>query len=316
MTNDMFAYQDLIEAGEMLGPRAFSTGPGVFSDTDFQSLDEAKSAVAKYKKHYRTNTLKSYVVGNRKQRQFVVEACKEHGIMPTTEGALDLKLDLTHVLDGFSGNEHALPIVPLFRDVTELVARSGISYTPTLLVAYGGPAAEHYFYETTEVHDDPKLRRFMPAHLLHAKSARRPWFRKQEHVFPQLAASAAKIVRAGGRVCVGGHGQLQGIQVHWEMWALESGGLTPHEVLRAATLHGAQAIGYAQDLGSLEAGKLADLVVLDADPLADLRNTARIRYVMKNGELFDGSTLDQVWPAAKPLGRLWWWDDEPPKAAR
>ena len=156
----------------------------------------------------------------------------------------------------------------------------------------------------------------MPAHLLHAKSARRPWFRKQEHVFPQLAASAAKIVRAGGRVCVGGHGQLQGIQVHWEMWALESGGLTPHEVLRAATLNGAQAIGYAQDLGSLEAGKLADLVVLDADPLADLRNTARIRYVMKNGELFDGSTLDQVWPAAKPLGRLWWWDDEPPKAAR
>ncbi|HEY6547636.1 MAG TPA: amidohydrolase family protein, partial [Vicinamibacteria bacterium] len=316
MTNDMFAYQDLIEAGEMLGPRAFSTGPGVFSDTDFQSLDEAKSAVAKYKKHYRTNTLKSYVVGNRKQRQFVVEACKEHGIMPTTEGALDLKLDLTHVLDGFAGNEHALPIVPLFRDVTELVARSGISYTPTLLVAYGGPAAEHYFYETTEVHDDPKLRRFMPAHLLHAKSARRPWFRKQEHVFPQLAASAAKIVRAGGRVCVGGHGQLQGIQVHWEMWALESGGLTPHEVLRAATLNGAQAIGYAQDLGSLEAGKLADLVVLDADPLADLRNTARIRYVMKNGELFDGSTLDQVWPAAKPLGRLWWWDDEPPKGAR
>ncbi len=312
MTNDMFAYQDLLEAGAMLGPRAFSTGPGIFSDTDFQSLEEARSTVAKYKKYYRTNTLKSYVVGNRRQRQFMVTACKEHGIMPTTEGALDLKLDLTHVLDGFSGNEHALPIVPLFKDVSELVARSGLSYTPTLLVAYGGPFAENHFYTTTEVHDDPKLRRFIPGHLLHAKSARRRWFRKDEHVFPKLAASAAKIVRSGGRVCIGGHGQLQGIQCHWEMWALESGGLTPHEVLRAATLHGAQAIGYAQDLGSLEPGKLADLVVLDADPLADLHNSTKIRYVMKDGEMFDGATLDQVWPIEKPLEPLWWWDDVSP----
>jgi imidazolonepropionase-like amidohydrolase/Tol biopolymer transport system component len=314
-TNDLFAYQDLVEAGEMLGPRAFSTGPGVFSETDFQSLDEAKGLVAKYKKYYRTNTLKSYVVGNRRQRQWMVEACKEHGLMPTTEGALDLKLDLTHVLDGFAGNEHALPIVPLFRDVVELVARSGLSYTPTLLVSYGGPFGEHYFYTTSEVHDDPKLRRFVPGSLLHAKSARRPWFREQEHVFPKLAAAAAQIARAGGRVCIGGHGQLQGLQDHWEMWALAKGGLTPHEVLRAATLHGAQAIGYAQDLGSLEPGKLADLVILDADPLADLRNTTRIRYVMKDGELFEGATLDQVWPKQKALDPLWFWDDGPKAAA-
>ena len=118
-------------------------------------------------------------------------------------------------------------------------------------------------------------------------------------------------MRAGGRVGIGGHGQLQGLQCHWEMWALATGGLTPHEVLRAATLHGAEAIGYAQDLGSLEPGKLADLVVLDADPLQDLRNTTKIRYVMKNGELFDGATLDQVWPQAKPLPPLWWWNDSP-----
>jgi imidazolonepropionase-like amidohydrolase len=140
------------------------------------------------------------------------------------------------------------------------------------------------------------------------------WFREPEHVFPKLAAEAAKIVRAGGRVGMGGHGQLQGLQCHWEMWALAKGGLTPHEVLRAATLHGAEAIGYARDLGSLEAGKLADLVVLEANPLADLRNTTKIRYVMKDGELFAGSTLDQVWPVARPLAHLWWWNDEPSPA--
>lgn len=308
---DTFAYQDLIDMGDLPGPRAFSTGPGIFGTTDFQSLDEARHTVERYKKYYRTNTVKSYVVGNRKQREWMVMACKENQIMPTTEGALDLKLDLTHAIDGFSGNEHALPIVPLYKDVVEMFSKSGIFYTPTLLVAYGGPWAENYFYETTDVHGDPKLRRFLPHNVLDEKAERRPWFDKQEQVFPKLAASAAKIVRNGGKVCIGGHGQIQGIQCHWEMWALQSGGLSNYEVLRAATIDGADAIGYKQDLGSLEVGKLADLIVLNRDPLQDIRNTNTIRYVMKNGELFDGDTLNEIWPQQKPLPELWWWKENP-----
>ena len=310
-TNDVFAYQDLIDMGEMLGPRAFNTGPGVFSSTDFQSLDEARSVVSRYKKYYRTNTLKSYMVGNRKQRQWMVMAAKENGIMPTTEGGLDLKLDLTHALDGFEGNEHSLPIVPLYKDVVEIFAKSGIFYTPTLLVAYGGPWAENYFYETTNVHDDAKLRRFIPHDILDLRAKRRPWFAEEEQVFPKLAAEAAKIVRAGGRVVVGGHGQLQGIQCHWEMWALKTGGMTNHEVLRSATLFGAEAIGYDQDLGSLEPGKLADLLVLNKDPLDNIRNTNTIRYVMKGGDMWEGETLNQVWPVEKKLPELWWSRDQP-----
>ncbi|HTB14370.1 MAG TPA: amidohydrolase family protein [Bryobacteraceae bacterium] len=312
-TNDVFAYQDLIDMGEMLGPRAFNTGPGIFSSTNFQSLDEARNVVARYKKYYRTNTVKSYMVGNRKQREWMVMACKENGIMPTTEGGLDLKLDLTHALDGFSGNEHALPIVPLYKDVVEIFARSGISYTPTLLVAYGGPWAENYFYETTTVHDDPKLRRFIPHDILDERAKRRPWFSEEEQVFPKLAAEAAKIVRAGGRVCIGGHGQLQGIQCHWEMWALKSGGLTNHQVLRSATLYGAQAIGYDQDLGSIEPGKLADVLVLNKDPLENIRNTNTIRFVMKGGDMWEADTLNQVWPIEKKLAEPWWWKDQPTK---
>jgi Tol biopolymer transport system component len=310
-TNDMFAYQDLVDTGDILGPRAYSTGPGIFSSNDFQSYEDTLAVVTRYKKYYRTNTVKSYTVGNRKQREWVVQACKENQLMPTTEGALDLKLDLTHAIDGMSGNEHALPIVPLYADVVNTFVKSGINYTPTLLVAYGGPWAENYFYETTEVHDDAKLQRFFPHNVLDTKTERRPWFRKEEQVFPKLATSAAKIVRAGGKVLIGGHGQIQGIQCHWEMWALQSGGLSNFEVLRAATIHGAEAIGYGKDLGSIEQGKMADLIVLNKDPLLDIHNTNTIRYVMKNGELFEGDTLNQTWPVQKPLADLWWWKTKP-----
>jgi Tol biopolymer transport system component len=312
-TNDMFAYQDLVETGDLVGPRAFSTGPGVFGDTDFQSAEEVEGVVARYKKYYRTNTLKSYMIGNRRQRQWMIEACQKHNVMPTTEGGLDLKLNLTHALDGFSGNEHSLPVVPLYGDVVKLFASTGISYTPTLLVAYGGPWGETFFFTTTTIHDDAKIRRFIPHQVLDDKVRRSAWFHMEEHVFPLIAESAAKIARAGGHVCIGSHGEMQGIGYHWEMWAMASGGWQPLEVLRAATMHGAEAIGYAQDLGSIEAGKLADLVVLKDDPLKDIHNTSSIRYVMKNGELYEGDTLDQIWPDKKPLPRLWWWEEKPLK---
>jgi Tol biopolymer transport system component len=311
-TNDTFAYQDLIDTGDIIGPRPYSTGPGVFPDTDFQSLDDADDVVRRYRQFYRTTYLKSYLVGNRKQRQSMVMACKKEGVMPTTEGGLDMKLDLTHAIDGFSGNEHSLPITPLFDDIVQFWSRSGIFYTPTLIVAYGGPWAENYFYETTEVHDDPKVRRFLPHNIVDDRTRRRRlWTRKDELAFPRLAAQDAKIIKAGGRICIGSHGQFQGLGYHWEMWALSSGGASNMDVLRSATIRGAEAMGFAQDLGSIEPGKLADFVVLDKNPLDDIHNTNTIEYVMKNGELFQGNTLDEIYPEQKPLPPLWWWNEKP-----
>ncbi len=307
-TVDVLAYQDLIDAGTLIGPRALSTGPGIFNNNRFRSREHTLGVLRRYKDHYRVRNLKAYIAGNRKQRQWIVQASKELGLMPTTEGALDMKLDMTHVIDGFAGNEHNFPVLDLHRDVVEMVARSGIGYTPTLLVAYGGPWAEDHFYVHESPRDDPKLARFTPRPFVLARTQRRAWFAEEEHVFPRVAAQAAKIIRAGGRVGVGSHGQLQGLAWHWELWALASGGLTPAEALRAATRHGAEMIGVAQDIGTVTAGKLADLVILDADPLADIRNSDDIAYVVKNGEVFDGDTLDKVWPEREPLPEQWWWD--------
>jgi Tol biopolymer transport system component/imidazolonepropionase-like amidohydrolase len=315
-TNDMFAYQDLTDSGDIIGLRAFSTGPGVFSDNNFQSMEEVKGVLTKYRKYYGTHNIKSYIVGNRRQRQYMVQASKELEMMPTTEGAIDLKLDLTHVIDGFHGNEHTLPVTPLYKDVIQMFAQSGISETPTLIVNYGGPFGENYWYENTEVHDNAKLNHFTPHRIIDEKTKRRPeWFRKDEYAFPKLAAQVTKLQRAGTLVGVGSHGQLQGMGYHWEMWMLASGGMTPLEVLRCATSNGAKIVGRPEDLGSIEPGKLADLVIFDKNPLDDIHNTNTIRWVMKNGELFEGDTLDQLWPEKKKLEPLWFWNNyDVPKA--
>jgi len=314
-TTDVLTYSDLVETGEILGPRIFHTGPGVFWSEDFKSLEDTRQALRRYSEFYRINTIKMYMTGNRKQRQWVIMAAKDLGLMPTIEGGLDFKMNLTAVIDGYPGTEHSYPIMPLYKDAVQLVAQSGITYTPTLLVSYGGPWSENFFYERYDIHDNAKVRRFMPHDEIDRRAERRPWFRESEYVFPRIAASANAVLQAGGYIGLGGHGQMDGLGDHWELWAMAAGGMKPHDVLKVATLNGAHAIGMEQDLGSIEPGKLADLIVLDANPLEDIHNTNTVRYVMKNGRLYEGDTLNEVYPRRRPLPKMWWWGTEPSKAA-
>ncbi len=312
-TPDVFAYADMVDAGVMPGPRVFATGPGLFSTSGIEDRDSAFRFVKRYKDAYRTNTIKQYVAGDRIVRQWIVEASHAYGITPTIEGSLDLKLNLTQIADGYTGQEHSFPIMPLHKDVVEFVARTKTYYTPTILVAYGAPWSENHWFETENTVGDAKLNKWIPNELLDTMIRRRPqWFAPEEYGHTKLGKQVADIVHAGGRAGLGSHGQLQGLGAHWETWNLGSGGLTPHETLKVITIFSAEAIGLHQDVGSVEPGKLADLVVLDANPLVNLRNTNTVRYVMKNGELYDADTLNTIWPTAKTLPKPFWWDTAPP----
>jgi imidazolonepropionase-like amidohydrolase len=312
---DIFAVADIIEADGVPAPRVYSTGPGLtlgegmtgnFLARDFRSLDEVRQAMRRYRDEYHTPYLKSYLVGNRQQRQWVVQAARELGIMPTTEGGADAKANLTHAMDGFSGNEHAIPNAPIYDDVVQLIARTGIAYTPTVIVAFGGALSIYRLLAEERPHATPKVNRWYSDGELYQRSQTRLLaFPAEDYNDRDVAAGAAAILRAGGRVALGGHGEVQGLSNHWEMRLLAQGGLTPMEVLRIATLEGARALGLDADLGSIEAGKLADLVVLDRDPRADIRNTTAIAFVMKGGVLYEGETLARVWPTARELSRPW-----------
>jgi Tol biopolymer transport system component len=312
-TTDVLTYGDMVEAGMMAGPRIYSTGPGVgYWSYKIKSLEHAREVLKQYSEYYDTKTIKMYLTGNRQQRQWIIMACKELGLKPTTEGGLDYKLNMTQILDGYPGHEHALPIYPIYNEVVSMIAESHTTVTPTMLVAYGGPFAENYFYATEDVYHNPKMQYYTPYEELASKSRRvSGWFMPEEHVFQKHAEFINNLVLAGGLAGVGSHGQLQGLGYHWELWAMSSGGLTNLNALKIATILGAESLGLDGDLGSIEAGKLADLVLFDENPLEDIRYTNSISHVIKNGRVYLAEDLSEVAPQQKPAPNPNWQSAKP-----
>ena len=205
------------------------------------------------------------------------------------------------------------PIYPVYDDLIGLTAFTKKAYTPTLLVTYGGPWAENYYYATENVNKDEKLNYFTPKMEVESKTRRRNagWFMEEEYTFPELSVFVKDLVEAGGIAGVGSHGQLQGLAYHWELWSMATGGISNHDMLKVSTLIGAYAIGLDKELGSIESGKLADLVILDEDPLKNIRNTNTVKMVMKNGRLYDADNLDQLYPLKLKAKNFDWQVENP-----
>jgi imidazolonepropionase-like amidohydrolase/Tol biopolymer transport system component len=309
-THTVFAASEMQRAGRIVAPRLYSTGTILYgAEGDFKvtidSLDDARAHLERLRAAG-AFSVKSYNQPRREQRQQVLAAARELEMLVVPEGGSLFPHNMTMVIDGHTGVEHSLPQANVYADVVQLWSQTEVGYTPTLGVAYGGLSGEFYWYAKTDVWADPRLSRFVPREILDARSRRRQTAPDGEWNHIDAARVADQLSRAGVSVQIGAHGQREGLAAHWEMWMLVQGGMTPHRALRAATIDGARYLGMDRDLGSIEPGKLADLLVLDADPLADIGNSRTVRTVMLNGRLYDGETLDEIGGAKRPPA---YWQD-------
>ncbi|MCY2961941.1 MAG: amidohydrolase family protein [Planctomycetota bacterium] len=294
-TNAIFAASELQKAGLVLAPRTFSTGTIVYgAQGDFkapiESLEDAKSHLRRLKA-VGAFSVKSYNQPRRDQRQQVIQAARELEMMVVPEGGSLLQHNLTMVVDGHTGVEHSLPVEKIYADVQQLWGPSKTGYTPTLIVGYGGIWGESYWYQHTDVWRNERLAAFVPKFVVEPRSRRRTMAPDEDQNILRSAGIVKSILDAGGQAQLGAHGQLAGLGAHWELWLLKQSGITNLQALRCATLSGARYVGLDKDLGSIEPGKLADLVVMEKNPLDDIRNSESIRWTMLDGRLYDARTL-------------------------
>jgi len=301
---EIFTQAELQRAGTVVAPRIYSTGSILYGAKAGVTavVNTYEDALTHLKRQQAEGAIsvKSYQQPRREQRQQVVAAGRQTGMMVVPEGGSMFQLNMSMIVDGHTGIEHAIPIAHVYDDVKQLWSQTQVGYTPTLNVAYGGLDGEHYWYARTEVWKHPLLAKFVPRSVLEARSVRRETAPEEDFNVITVAKTATELERVGVRGNIGAHGQREGLGAHWEMWMFGLGGMKPLEAIRTATLNPARYLGLDKDVGSLEVGKLADLVIISGDVLADIRQSDQISHVMINGRLYDAATMNEVVSRNKP----------------
>jgi len=300
-TTDVFAASEMQKAGRIVGPRIFSTGTILYgaksngAHIDVDSLDDARFHIQRMK-DVGAVSVKSYQLPRRDSRQLLIAAGQELGVMVVPEGGMKFQHNMTEIVDGHTTIEHSMTVKTIYDDVLQLWSATGTAYTPTLVVSFGGMEGERWFYDRDKVWENERLLRYTPKSSVEPRAIRRQTAPDSHYNHVFVAASAKELMRRGVAVNTGAHGQREGLATHWEMWMMEQGGFTPWEMLRAATASGAYSLGMDADIGSLEPGKLADLVIIDGNPLEDVRRTEYVHATMINGRLYAAETMNEVWP--------------------
>ena len=307
-SQNVFPTAELIEAGEMIGPRTFSTGDNASAGdggrtNEITNLAGAQALVRRMN-DWGATQIKQYAQPRRDQRQWIAEASRQVGINVTSEGSNFFE-DLAMIMDGQTGWEHPFSEVPMYSDGAKFLGKAKATYSPTLVVA--GPQAWNieFWYANSEWWKDPKQRRWFPWRALVPQLRVRTLRPETDYSYPLLAQAMADIIKEGGYGAVGSHGEQHGIAPHWEVW-MGASALGNMGALEVATMHGAIFLGADKDLGSIEVGKLADLMILNTNPLENIKNTTDIKWVMKGGKLYDAMSLDELWPKATPFGPYYW----------
>ncbi len=286
---------DLLDAGVLLGPRFLAAPSLILNDPSYEGLERAVDRISAC---CSDQTIKNWGFGGRAMEAYASELQYDRGLTATNH-LRDSSHAIGLITDGFAGVEHTIGTLPYEDDLVHFLAYSGVTYTPTLATGFYGTA--RLFYEAATL-DQPKLDRFVPP-------SRRSWLmrppidaleRSPYDTYTYIAENLRKVHDAGGRIGLGCHGDLWGLDCHIELWAIASGGFEPLDVLRIGTQNGADAIGRGDQLGSISVGKIADLQILDENPLEDIRNTTSVSMVMREGILYDAHTLEQIWPPEQP----------------
>lgn len=309
---DAFVQSEMVAAGEMVGPRVYTTGAAIFGSSsnvpswasDLGDLRE----IVRQRKRDGAIYIKSYRVTRRDWREVIVDEARKLGLGVTTEGGGEFDEQLTHIADGHTAIEHNLPMLDLESDVSDFLGHSGVFYTPVMIAAYGSGSGDRFFFSRDERVRSDKVRRFSRlAELSYAEAERnRRYVPDSEQDLFRIGRSAHRVLDAGGKVTIGSHNWPYGLAAHWDLWLLGMSGFSPHEVLTAATISGAEKLGLASDLGSIETGKLADLMILNCNPLGNIRCTADIQYVVANGLLYDPNTMTRLYPDYRGFSDYSW----------
>ncbi|GHF24771.1 TolB protein [Kordiimonas sediminis] len=315
----VFPAAEYAKSGLTLTPRIFSTAEIIYGARSalyapVNDIDEALTHVRRLKAQGAIS-VKNYNQPRRNQRQQIVEAARRENMIVVAEGSALYHLGMSHVIDGNTGVEHTLPNTHIYDDILQLWPQTQVGFTPTLAVAFGGLPAENYWYQHTDVWKHPILSQFVPPTVLQSRSVRRPMAPEEDYVDNLNAAFAKDLMRKGVMVNIGAHGQREGLAAHWEMWSFARGGMTPMEALKTATINPALYFGMEADLGSVEAGKLADLVILNVNPLDDIYQTDKVSHVMLNGRLYDPKTLNEV-ETGSYKNKPYYWHGKPESEIR
>ncbi|TVP73875.1 MAG: amidohydrolase [Gemmatimonadales bacterium] len=314
-TQQIFAASEMARAGEVVAPRIFSTGTILYGATSastaqVNNLDDARSHIRRLGAAG-AFSVKSYNQPRRDQRQQILAAAREQDVLVVLEGGALFQHNMTMIQDGHTGIEHSLPLAAVYDDVRQFWGGSDTGYTPTLVVSFGPLYGENYFYYHDNLWENQRLLDFSPPLTVEAASRRRTAVPDDEWGHIETARVATELHREGVLVNLGAHGQRNGIDAHWELRSFGLGGATPMEALQIATLNGARYLGLDHEIGSLEVGKLADLIVLEENPLEGLENTETVRWTMVNGRLFDARTMDEVGNHPREREPFWWETMEP-----
>jgi Tol biopolymer transport system component/imidazolonepropionase-like amidohydrolase len=294
--------KESIGSGARRGPRVFSTGGPFDGNRIYYAGGVPLAGGGQLPQELQKTTqlgydlIKTYVrLDDRLQKQ-VIDFAHANGLPVTSHEiypAVASGADGVEHIRGTSRRGYSPKVSALnrsYQDVVELLTASKMTITPTIGIT-AGTFPLMLARDPSRI-DDVRFRTLFPEGVVRdmerqAKNIQPADFDRLMNVWRPMGELVRKVVKGGGVVIAGTDSPIfpYALAYHTELEIFQQSGLTPFEVLQTATTRAAEALGEGANLGSIEAGKLADLVIVTDDPLVDVKNARKVRTAIKNGEV-------------------------------